>query len=295
MSSPPPITFTTVLPPESDTKDWQLISTKWLALNGGDTKAFPVAPTDSAQSVVFEIITSPFSVVKASIVQPPRTTLTQVNPPPPTQSAIFPPILPTSHTTDTTSTILSAASSNISQSSPSTSKIYSASPDNNTTPANKLSAGAMAGIALGGLILLGIALGAWYFCVHHRRRQQDSGLSGGVLGDDERLVPTSYPFFASRPRNRKEVPRLPGKREALTSTVALASASATDQEGPGRREPLQDPFLAADTDELDRPLPDSSGERHLDAGPVLSFGRSPSGRLPPAYGEQPPAYRAAHP
>ncbi|KAJ7066257.1 hypothetical protein C8F01DRAFT_1346408 [Mycena amicta] len=363
-SPPQPFTFTTLLPPESDTAAWKLISSQCLTLNRGQTRPLlsvllyslcfgssainSVAPTDSAQSVVFEIITNPFSVVKASIIQPPRTTETQPIPLPPT----FPTTTSTSHIPDTTTAtdtpvgVVSSATATVISTSSTASPEASSTPsvpggggalhtspnecyeafctstappqmpagtnylpsgvqlgDGSTsptaptsTPTKKLSAGVVAGIALGGLILLGVALGAWYFCVHHRRRQRDSGLGGGVLGHDKRLVPTSYPSSASRPRNRKEVPRplaapLPGKREleALPSAVGLPSASTTDQEGPGRREPLQDPLLEAD--ELDRLLPGSSGERHVDAGPVLSLGRSPSGRLPPAYGEQPPAYR----
>jgi hypothetical protein len=51
-----------------------------------------------------------------------------------------------------------------------------------------------------------------------------------------------------------------------------------------------EPFLE-DEQEHERegwPEVDAGSDRHLDAGPVsnVSLGRSPSGRLPPAYGEQ---------
>ncbi|KAJ7066260.1 hypothetical protein C8F01DRAFT_697244 [Mycena amicta] len=102
LSPPQTFTFTTVLPPESDTQGWKSISNKWLQANTGHLKPFPVAPTDSAQSVVFEIITKPFSVVKANIIQPPRTTSTQVNPNPPTvPTTPFPTHTPGTTTSDT--------------------------------------------------------------------------------------------------------------------------------------------------------------------------------------------------
>ncbi|KAF7308264.1 hypothetical protein HMN09_00674300 [Mycena chlorophos] len=64
--------------------------------------------------------------------------------------------------------------------------------------------------------------------------------------------------------------------------------------GIGERQPSAEPFLEAD-EHADSDMAVGSvrslgelSERHTDAGPVrsVSLGRSPSGRLPPAYGEQ---------
>ncbi|KAJ7103921.1 hypothetical protein C8R44DRAFT_858959 [Mycena epipterygia] len=83
---------------------------------------------------------------------------------------------------------------------------------------------------------------------------------------------------------RPEAGPLPRKRPppATPGTSAASARAAT----PGRS-PSEEPFMEEEEREPWVEVP-AGAERHLDAGPVsdVSLGRSASGRLPPAYGEQ---------
>ncbi|KAJ7486642.1 hypothetical protein FB451DRAFT_1391543 [Mycena latifolia] len=88
---------------------------------------------------------------------------------------------------------------------------------------------------------------------------------------------------------RREVGPLPQKRRPPPPAPAPPPPGAGAGSG---RSGSEEPFLAVEEAEADEHPswlePEPAFERHRDAGPVsdVSLGRSPSGRLPPAYGEQ---------
>jgi hypothetical protein len=156
-----------------------------------------------------------------------------------------------------------------------------------------MTAGAIAGIALGGLavLLLG-ALLAWYM----RRRGQ--GIPNGLLfkrvAIDEPsyhavepfimpTAPASYEPSESRFPPQPRLPIVSSGSHSISQHSHVPIAATSEKSTRPAVTGAHSSRSHSTTFDVSSP---AVIERHMDAGPVPMLSRSDSGRLPPAYGEQ---------
>ncbi|KAJ6481009.1 hypothetical protein C8R45DRAFT_1100574 [Mycena sanguinolenta] len=222
----------------------------------------------------------------------------------------------------------STTKSSLSSSSAQTSSSSSASANLPIITTKTLAPGAIAGIAVGALIIaLAVAAALWWFCHDRKRHARDMRGSEEQIGADgmwERpwdgrggtkggLGPRAYAYTSSgSPATTSDHidTTVSGGQSSTRSDGSQVNARGNANAGWGRRlqaGPLprkwsrsasprgaqvlrvprrrdsEGPFL--EERRTEGRTPDS--ERHRDGGPIsVSLGRSPSGRLPPAYGDQ---------
>ncbi|KAF7967170.1 hypothetical protein HWV62_35654 [Athelia sp. TMB] len=175
--------------------------------------------------------------------------------------------------------------------------------DNNTTSTQPrlLSAGAIAGIAIGSFapVALMVGFAIWYFCVRRKDwRYTDVQLQPFLPGPVVHERPTTYHPDPLTP-GLVSAPATPGFAIPYTDAPTRSSTGLTTQTYLDSRAASHIPALPYPGPASPRPESPQSGaasppagrsssERHEDAGVSLAgaLARSESGRLPPAYGTQ---------